>query len=263
MATIGNIQTIKEGHSVKEAVVSFFVQPSIVDPLKYKSLVLEGGRFYDVFQRFEPIKNISVSYNQTTEETSIKNVHVNGFKMVAFSDGEVLSLVQGINQFDKGVFTFHSLKYDSYNSFWKEVKQRASILASFDETTYLVKSFGLSYVDEFRALNPEEFQLSQIFNLESQFVPRMVSSSDLMDYNLSFHKQINDKRFAENLVIKIDKAQNTINIINNISFAILPMPFAKLLEDTSIDDFMQIAHDENKSLLISLLDHNVSKSIGL
>ena len=117
MATIGNIQSIKDGHSVKEAVVFFSVTPSIPDPKSYKKLVVEGGALYGKYQRFEPIKNISVNFNQQTAETKIEQSLDSGFKLLSFADGELSSLVQGINQFDKGMFTFNTLKYKNWESF--------------------------------------------------------------------------------------------------------------------------------------------------
>lgn len=262
MASAGNIQSIKDGHSVKEAVVSFVVSPCISNPWSYKSTILEGGVLEGEFQRFEPVKNVSVSFNQQTEETTIQKSQDSGFKLLSFVDGEVAEMIQGINQLDKGLFIFNTLKYENWTSFWNKVKERANKMVGVD-SDYLVKSYSLLYVDEFKTIVPEKFQLSQIFNLNSQYVPRIIADSTLMDYNLTCQKRTEEKVWAENILVRVDKVQNSISILNNISFAIHPALFLELLQDKSLDDSMQFAHDQNKSLLKDLLKTDIAKMIGL
>lgn len=262
MATIGNIQSIKDGHSVKEAVVFFSVTPSIPDPKSYKKLVVEGGALYGKYQRFEPIKNISVNFNQQTAETKIEQSLDSGFKLLSFADGELSSLVQGINQFDKGMFTFNTLKYKNWESFWNQVKECLAAVVAH-HTGFLVRSFGLLYIDEFRAVNPKEFQLSQLFNLKSEFVPRTIASSNLLDYNLNFRKEENERQWAENLTVNIDNTNKVITINNNVTFAIVPMSFKELAEGNELEEILYFAHCENKNLLKDLLKSEICKMIGL
>lgn len=262
MARTGNIQSISDGHSVKEAVVSFVVQPTITDPLFYKSLISENGPLKDFYDKYEPFKNVSVHFNQQTEETTVEDVQINGFKMVSFKQGEVADLLQGINQFDKCVFTFNTLKYNHWDDFWSKAKNDLRIVAA-QKPIYNVKSFGLLYIDEFRAINPDAFNISQIFNTSSRYIPQTIVDGDLLEYNVTYKKHDSDKQWAENISVKIDGRQNTINIINNISFAILPLPFVTLIEDPDIDDVMCFAHERNKTLLKDLLRSDVSEMIGL
>lgn len=262
MAETGNIQSIKNGHSVKEAVIFFSVTPYISDTKSYKNLIVEGGGLFGKFQRFEPIKNISVSFNQKTEETSIEKSQDNGFKLLSYSDGELSFLVQGINQFDKGIFTFNTLKYESWNLFLNRVRETAKIIVDF-HSDYLVRSFGLLYIDEFRAINPNEFNISQIFNLESDFVPRTLSSSNLLDYNLNLRKDDGDRQWAENLMVNIDNPKKIISIYNNVSFAIIPVKFQDFVISEDLEEALNFAHCENKKLLKDLLNRKISKMIGL
>ena len=262
MAATGNIESIKNGHSVKEAVVFFSVTPCISEPKSYKALILDGGGLFGKFQRYEPIKNISVSFNQKTEETAIEQSQDSGFKLLSYANGELSFLAQGINQFDKGVFTFNMLKYESWTLFMNQVVEAAKEIAKF-RSNYLVKSFGLLYIDEFRAINPSEFNISQIFNLESDFVPRTLSNSNLLDYNLNFSKEEGDRQWAENLMVNIDNNQKIISIYNNVSFAILPVKFQDMVEHEELEDALNFAHGENKKLLKDLLNQEISKMIGL
>lgn len=262
MAETGNIQSIKNGHSVKEAVIFFSVTPYISDTKSYKNLIVEGGGLFGKFQRFEPIKNISVSFNQKTEETSIEKSQDNGFKLLSYSDGELSFLAQGINQFDKGIFTFNTLKYESWNLFLNRVRETAKIIVDF-HSDYLVRSFGLLYIDEFRAINPNEFNISQIFNLESDFVPRTLSSSNLLDYNLNLRKDDGDRQWAENLMVNIDNPKKIISIYNNVSFAIIPVKFQDFVISEDLEEALNFAHCENKKLLKDLLNRKISKMIGL
>ena len=262
MASIGNIQSIKEGHSVKEAVIFFSVSPCISNTSSYKDLIIKDGELYGQFQRYEPIKNISVNFNQKTEETSIEHSHDSGFKLLSYYEGELSFLVQGINQFDKGMFTFNTLKYESWNMFLNEVKTIANTIASHSPN-YLVRSFGLLYIDEFKAIEPKEFNISQLFNLKSEFVPRTISNSNLLDYNLNFRKTEGEKQWAENLMVNIDNSKKVINIYNNVSFAIVPKNFNELIGELEWEKYLDFAHRENKNLLKDLLNNNVCNMIGL
>lgn len=262
MATSGNIQSIKDGHSVKEAVVFFSVTPSIADPKSYKELIVNGGALSDKYQRYEPVKNITVNFNQQTAETNIEQSLDSGFKLLSFVDGELSSLVQGVNQFDKGLFTFNTLKYKNWESFWNQVKESLKAVVAH-HTSYLVRSFGLLYIDEFKAVNPKEFQLSQLFNLKSEFVPRTIASSNLLDYNLNFKKDENSRQWAENLAVNIDNNKKVITINNNVTFSIVPASFTELIDSDDLEEFLYFAHSENKKLLGDLLKPEICKMIGL
>lgn len=262
MATSGNIQSIKEGHSVKEAVVFFSVTPSIPDPKSYKELIVEGGALCGKYQRYEPIKNITVHFNQQSAETTIEQSQDKGFKLLSFSDGELSGLVQGINQYDKGMFTFNTLKYKDWGSFWNQVKESVSAVVAH-YTDYLVRSFGLLYIDEFRAVNPKEFKISQLFDLDSEFVPRTISSSNLMDYNLNFRKEEKERQWAENLAVIIDNNKKVVTINNNVTFTIVPKGIQELVDSDYLEEFLYFAHKENKKLLKDLLKQDICKMIGL
>ena len=214
------------------------------------------------FQRYEPVKNISFNLNQQTSETKIEQSNDSGFKFLSYSNGELSFLIQGINQFDKGLFTFNTLKYESWDAFWNQMKEYASVVVEH-HTGYLVKSFGLLYIDEFRAINPGEFKISQIFNLKSEFVPPTISSSNLLDYNLNFRKENGERQWAENLTVNIDNNKKVITIYNNVTFAIVPASFPDLLKSKDLEEFLCFAHNENKSLLKDLLKKEICQMIGL
>ena len=262
MASTGNIQSIKEGHSVKEAVVFFSVTPSIPNPKSYKKLVEEGESLHGKFQRYEPVKNFTVNFNQQTAETAIESSQDSGFKFLSFTNGELSFLIQGINQFDKGMFTFNTLRYEHWDVFLNQVRENAKIIVSY-HPDFLVKSFGLLYIDEFKAINPNEFKNSQIFNLKSEFVPRTISSSNLLDYNLNFRKEDAGRQWAENLTVNIDNNKKIITIFNNVTFAIVPTSFLQLVDSPDLGEFLGFAHNENKKLLKDLLNIEVCKMIGL
>ena len=262
MATRGNIQSIKSGHSVREAVIFFCVSPCISDTKSYKDLIADDGVLNGFFQRYEPVKNISVSFNQKTEETAIEKSQDSGFKLLSYSDGELSFLVQGINQFDKGVFTFNTLKYENWNMFLNQVREISQKVARH-RSNYLVRSFGLLYIDEFRAINPKEFDISQIFNLDSDYVPRTVANSNLLDYNLNFRKEDGDRQWAENIMVNIDNMRKVITIYNNVSFAIIPFKLQDFVEGDNWLEILNFAHNENKKMLKDLLNQEICEMIGL
>ena len=75
---------------------------------------MNGGSLADKYQRYEPVKNITVKFVQQTAETKVEQSQDSGFKLLSFVDGELSSLIQGINQFDKAMFTFNTLKYTNW-----------------------------------------------------------------------------------------------------------------------------------------------------
>ena len=58
MSISEKIQPIKKSHSIREAVISVFLQNPIIKPERFQSLI--DGEFKDIFQQFDPLSQVKV-----------------------------------------------------------------------------------------------------------------------------------------------------------------------------------------------------------
>lgn len=263
MATQGNLHTTSDNHAVKEAVITFFVDPSISDPSSYKKLL--DGRLKSLYQKFEPIKQIEVKIAQGASNTEIREMHDAGFKMIGFKFGATSDIVQGINQPGKSLFTFNTVNYENWSTFYSNMLTSASEIANFKKL-YSVKAFSLLFIDEFYYNSIEDYKPSEFFNKNSQSLPQDILSSNSVDFNLNLGKEKQSKHYLESLSLKVidDKEKKTIQIIDNITFVLSsPRPFSNLLNEPFLKDFLDFAHEENKNRLIDVLNNNICKLIGI
>ena len=220
MATRGLLHTIKEGHSVKEAVLSFIVTPQIQDPLSYKQLI-ETGNLAESYHKFEPVKTVEVRMDINPINTQYKTITDSGFKFIGFKNGKATNIIQGLNQPNSGVFTFNTLNYTRWSDFVTFALNSAGIIASFN-SNYKVLSFGLLFIDEFYFEDVKNYIPNELFNDKSRNLPQGIFDSVIMDYNLVMRRNKGEKIYQENLSIKIfdEGIKKTIRILDNIIFQI-------------------------------------------
>lgn len=264
MATKGSLHTFKDSHSVKEAVMSFTVSPQIQDPHSYGKLLKTGQSLANTYHRFEPVKTVEVKMDINPINTQYKTVTDSGFKLIAFKDGKTTNIIQGLNQPNSGVFTFNTVNYSRWSDFKSFTLDSAKKIAAHNPN-YKVLSFGLLFIDEFYFDNLNNYIPEQLFNTTSKNLPQGLFDSAFMDYNLVMRRNKEDKLFQENISIKIFDEDNkkSIRIIENIAFQIQPYNFVELLNNAVLHSHLDFIHKENKSILIDILNPEVSNLIGL
>lgn len=264
MATKGLLHTIQEGHSIKEAVLSFTVTPQIQDPLSYKRLVEIGGALSESYHKFEPVKTVEVKMDINPVSTQYKTITDSGFKLIGFRNGQATNIIQGLNQPHSGVFTFNTVKYSRWHEFTPSVLNSAEKIAAFNPM-YKALSFGLLFIDEFYFEDVGNYIPNELFNDKSKNLPQGIFDSAIMDYNLVMRRNKEGKVYQENLSIKIfdEGIKKIIRIIDNITFLIRPLNFIELLKNPILRSNLDFIHNENKSILIDILNPEVSSLIGL
>lgn len=264
MAKKGPLHTIKDSHSVKEAVMSFTVSPQIQDPHGYGKLLETGQSLADTYHRFEPVKTVEVRMDINPINTQYKTITDSGFKLIAFKNGKTTNIIQGLNQPNSGVFTFNTVNYSRWSDFAPFALDSAKKIAAHNPN-YKVLSFGLLFIDEFYFDSINNYVPDQLFNTTSKNLPQGLFDSAFMDYNLVMRRNKEGKLYQENVSIKIfdEGSKKTIRIIENITFLIQPLNFLELLNAPVLLSYMDFIHKENKSILIDILNPDVSNLIGL
>ena len=265
MANIsGGISTAKENHSVKEAVLSFITTSPIQQPIDYRSLLNENGKLVGLYHKFEPVKTVEVKMDMNTATTEYRTQFVSGFKFVSFKNGRVCNIIQGLNQPNMGLFTFNTIEYDRWKEFKSNALESAKIISDYN-SSYTIRAFSLLFIDEFYFSEGNLYDPEKLFNVKSQNLPLGIKDSAFVDFNLVMKRTKQDKRYDENLSIRVfdEKPKKTISIIENITFNVKPISFGKLLETPLFSDYLDFIHSENKSMLIDILNPEISNLIGL
>ena len=200
----------------------------------------------------------------TPINTQYKTGTNSGFKLIAFKDGKTTNIIQGLNQPNSGVFTFNTVNYSRWRDFKSFTLDSAKKIAAHNPN-YKVLSFGLLFIDEFYFDNVNNYIPEQLFNTRSKNLPQGLFESAFMDYNLVMRRNKEDKLFQENISIKIFDEDNkkSIRIIENIAFQIQPYNFVELLNNAVLHSYLDFIHKENKSILVDILNPEVSNLIGL
>lgn len=244
--------------------MSFTVSPQIQDPHSYGKLLETGQSLATTYHRFEPVKTVEVSMDINQIDTQYKTTTDSGFKLIAFKNGKITDIVQGLNQPKSGVFTFNTLNYTRWSDFEQFALDSAKKIAAHNPN-YKVLSFGLLFIDEFYFDESNSYVPEQLFNKSSKNLPQGLFDSAFMDYNLVMRRNKNNKLYQENISIKVfdDGNKKTIRIIENITFQIQPYNFVELLNNSILHSHLDFIHQENKSILIDILNPDVSNLIGL
>lgn len=254
------------GHSVKEAVISFFVRPRIEKPESYKKLIEEKGFIGKRYAKFEPVKEISFSLNVNKTNTELRQVSDAGFKFIAYKNGSTSDIIQGINEPRRSVFTFNTLAYEGWQSYLESTMNVVKELADFGQQ-YWVTAYSLMFIDEFFFDDKSAYSASELFNLQSRYLPMGIEDSSFVDFCLNLNREKEDRRYVENMVIKVfdRNDQKVVQIIDNISFIQDhdQKMFADLVKEEKPLDDLCFAHNENKQMLCDLLTQEIAKSIGL
>ena len=269
MARRGNLFTVSENHSVREAVIVFILTSGIQNIESYKDLIKPGGCLNEYFQVYDKIKlsssSIIVKQNNKTEiEQSIQK----GFKLSALREGKVTEVFQFLPEKNISSFTYNTISYQSWKKFLDSSIKIFRTIGNYDEGLE-VQAIGVMYIDEFYFKNSSSYNPKEIFDNKSKYIPNSILNSDFADFNLNtHHKHTNTKReYIENIGIKIFDEENLKKIRINGS-VMIPVPKYTIndylnskIGDT--EDILNFGHDQNKNLLIDILSESAQQLIGI
>lgn len=261
---MGNLHTVSQQHSVKEAVISFTLSPKLKDFSNYEDLTKEGNSLYGHYQKFEPIFVQEIKVNP--DLTEVKGKKDRGFKMLGFEDGKVSDIIQAIPQPTQTLLTFNTVNYKGWSDFMPKSIKYALSIAEIDKDLKL-EALGVMFVDEFFFEEQSRYDPKEIFNLDSPNLPQSIFDSDRTDYNLSNHKVSDGFDYMENISMQLfneaDFGRKVIRITGNIMSNVQPLSFKEVLESKDLRDYLDFAHNQNKIMLRSILSEGALKMIGL
>lgn len=259
MSNLDYLKPCSGPHSIKEATITFFLASKILMPQEYQKL-LTDKRLSD-YQQFQLIKQIQVNLGNINNAQIQVNNNI-GFKIVKFEDGKTANVIQGINEENRFFFSFHDLKYNCWNIFFKKATNDITFVSKIQEGHFAV-AYSLQYIDEFEFTDGNLYNARDIFN--DNYLPDDVFNSSILDYSLNLDKKINEKKYLDRIAINVRDVINgskVISIIHNITFILQePVQLTKLLEDPGFVTNMEIAHNENKKSLKNILTKAVCNKI--
>ncbi|MBR2507658.1 MAG: hypothetical protein IKB70_12390 [Bacilli bacterium] len=262
MATLESLKPFSGEHSIKEAVVTFFLATKIIDPLSYKSLI--ETKFKEKFQSFNPIRQVQVIFaNPHKPEPETRMIEDNGFKFTSFKDGKIQNVIQGLNEANRYFFSFHSLIYSNWIEFRSFVIQCAKDIEEVQGGQYVV-AYSLGYTDEF-TWDEADYDANLLFAKDGQ-VPDEFFTSRQFDYNLNAENK-DKKQCFDRISVRVSNQMNQkfISINHNITFVIdeKPIRLNELIANSSFCENLEFAHDANKSRLKGILSQEVCTKIRL
>lgn len=264
MAVTGKLHTVRDNHAIKEAVISFIVTPQIVNSTTYGSLLDEGQPLCGLYHKFEPVKLRELKVEAGLNSTMVDSIKDAGFKFIAFKGGKTANVIQGLTQPRQGLLTFNTIDYQGWTKFKEESLNAAMAIANF-QPVYVLRAFGLMFIDEFYFEEDRSYNPKLLFNLESRNLPKGIEDSDFVDYNFNLRRHRENKNYFDNVSIKVfnDFEKKIIRITENVSFEINPIPLVEALNHSDIYQYLDYSHAENKNTLRDILNIEVSKIIGL
>ncbi len=266
MAQTGNLITASQQHSVKEAIITFSLTPKLLNLSDYEHLLAEGAPLYGKYHKFEPIVIQEINVKPRLNQTEIKGSRDRGFKIIKFASGKTSDIIQAIPQPTQTLLTFNTVNYNGWSNYLKDSLEAAKAISNVD-LKCLVESLGVMFVDEFYFQEHSTYKPTEIFNLNSSSLPKSIFESDFTDYNLSNHKNKSGFDYMENISVQVfndtDKGRKVIRITGNIMSFISPVLFSEALSSDDVLKYLNFGHDQNKSMLRSILSDKALKMIGL
>ena len=257
----------RDQHSIKEAVISFFLANPIVKPEGFQNLI---NQQLNDFQKFNVLQKVGFQVSGVGSQKVIgkeiprKNI---GFRFDKFENGQISAVLKGETQDELGrtYLSFHDLNYHRWNDFVNKFTKYINILSNYRNDLFTI-AFSLHYIDEFYWKGNNSVPIKRIFNSESKFLPPIFFESQNSIYLITTQKEVNGFVYYERLEIKVDenRSEPLITVSHNIT---QPLNDVVMLVDFMKDEnqlsMINRAHSHNKYTLKSIFTPEVCEKINL
>lgn len=266
---VENLIPCRGKHAVKEASLTVFVDGQITDYQAYRGELehsLNGK-----FQRFEIVNAQDVTINfkdgaQNVQKTESQPV---GFKFLAYDQGKLIRVFQGINEKHRNYFTFHELNYVRWKQFSELFESCISAISQLSK--YKVKAYSLHFIDEFDWNSTEQIPYDRVFKIDNPIVPKIFFDSNSVDFLMS--RNIREKGvYGENFIERTQingiytgkEKGSKIVISHNLTDTIGgDENVYDLITSPNFREKVDNVHKLNKELLSLLLMEAIQKKINL
>jgi uncharacterized protein (TIGR04255 family) len=254
------LRPIKNRHSIREAVISVFLQSPIPSPLRFKNLL---SNEIPEFQKFDPVNLFTLELRHEPGQKSSKYAESPdiGFRLTKLSSGDPEFIIQGINEGQRQFFSFHFLNYSSWSDFIELTKKYLSLLSKFQPGLQMI-AFSLHYVDEFD-WELEKLSPSKIFNNTSNLLPQHFIDSNNSKFSFLIEKIRNGDTYIDRLDLEVSSNTEKVILSNNL---IKELPNGTLPDELFSDNIfslLEFFHVQNKENLRQILSNDVLSLIGL
>lgn len=265
--TLNQLIPARNQHSIKEAVISFFLANTIIKPEGFRSLI--DKELKEDFQKFDVIQRVKFQIKAAGgQEIARTEPNRNtGFRFYKFENGQASAVLEGENQPDLGRthISFHDLNYQRWANFTEKFVRYFKTLANFRDSLFTT-AFSLHYIDEFYWKGNDNVPIDRIFNSKSSFLPPVFFESQNSIYLITTQKEVNGFVYYERLEIKVDenRLEPLITVSHNITQPLNDV--FMFIDFISNDDHIHIinqAHEHNKSTLKSIFTNEVCEKINL
>ncbi len=263
-----NLDRIAGQHTVKEVAISFTLSPQIGDIEKYRTLLKEGKGLSERFHKFEPLMVRHIKVDSKLDKTEIIDSKESGFKIMAFESGKTSDVIQAIPQPQQTILSYNTVNYSKWKDFVQNVLSSIMTISELIPDTKVI-AVGVMFVDEFFFDNENEYNPKDLFNFSSENLPKSILESDLYDYNISSHQNKGEFNYIENISIKVfndneaETEKKVIRISGNTMSQLPAIPFIQLMNMPELENYLNFGHDQNKSMLQSILTQNTLKAIKI
>ncbi|WP_236974824.1 TIGR04255 family protein [Membranihabitans maritimus] len=259
------VQPVKKNHSIKEVVISLFLQNPILKPERFEKLISSG--YKDSFQQFDRISQFQVQFQKKTEggkSASLKHEQNAGFKFISFKNGQVNRLLQGINETHRTFISYHNLDYERWNSFYEDYKKNITLLSDIQSDIF-IKAFSLHYIDELIWIDDDcPIDLTLLLKGNREKIPGDFFKSENPSFSIVSEKQIQDAIYFDRLEIRVNPTIiPSLVISHNVTEDLDEEILLDQLFQSDFEQKIEDMHSYNKELLNSILQEEVQSLIGL
>src|SRR5580658_8236865 len=229
MPLIEKVRPFNATHSIKEAVISLFIENPIIKADRFKELI--DREFKEKFQLFEPLMAFQLQFkNPMVQPFKIDSTEIQnniGFKFTSFERGSPVRVLQGQNDNlnNRTFISYHTLNYSRWDPFYKDYIEVIKIVAKHNPDLFIT-AVSLHYIDQFFWTDESPIDLKIIFNRDASSIPKDFFASIVSNYSIITQKQIStNTNYLDRLEIIIDHLiKPSITISHNVT-----QPFADLL----------------------------------
>lgn len=258
-----NLYPVSGDHSVREVVITLFLNNLIEHPESYQSLL---PNFSNQFQKFEQVGEIEfkISPNEATISSSPRKIENVGFRFISYDEGKAKCVLQGINEQIRNFISFHSLKYPKWQIYLGEFLNAIKVILTH-QTQLSIKAFSLHYTDEFLYKGTE---LSEnIFNKASSLLPKDFFDGILNQYEFATQNK-EDNSLLDKLYINIETGMEPVPskiIVTHTTIKQLKevITLDALYNSGDLLTQLETFHFYNKKMLNNLLTKEVCELINL
>ncbi len=263
------LKPCNENHSIKEAVITVFLENEIAYPKGFQKLI--QSHYKDVFQRFELINEVTI--DSSNEHKITKKIEEIGFEFSSYQEGKLKNILRGFNEKDENRYrlSYHTLKYNRWTDFNEEFYTYMKFLPEIQQPLR-VKSFGVYYIDDFFWENKKmRIPTETIFNVAHNMIPTyFVESNNAM---LSLAKEhftnIATNPYLERFDIQMSSISlspdnPSIRITHHVTQDLVDLvDLSTFLEQHEYKKMLQDAHNHNKNVMKGILTQEVLSMIQL